>query len=385
MGGVAEFLTFNFTLNEKTMRKDLNIPPLQMPDIDCSTQSCIDDVYEALKEYLAKSIQSDSGLALSGGLDSRVLAGIAAELGEKIPTFTTGTSSFEKMLARKVASSLKLPHYEINMDFHLTEKSIERIAKLVMETGGTSNVINLYVSTHLAQCARSIGVKTVFGGGGFDEINGAAFAHKLSSVQQFCDVFVQNCAHPMLPREYREIAARNLSESCKGTSFCTVFPFVYFKNQFKHLKNSPLLDKKVLSSIVSLPYEERINKRMQRAILRKYFPKIYKLPYSISGLAPFMPYFSHILMRKMVGILYIPLQKPRPLLTVDNQWFIKKNIGLYKKHVYSHLPPLLDMKTVRKLFYRLQTNGGFSINTTSRDAAFLDQLMTYALLVSQLD
>lgn len=383
--GVAEFLTFGFTLGEKTMRKDLTIPPLQMPEIDCSKTSRIEDVYEALKEYMAKAIRPDSGLALSGGLDSRVLAGIVAELGEKIPTFTYGTSSFEKTIARKVAASLELPHYEIDINWSLSEKVIEELAKVVMERGGTNNVVNLYVRMRTLQYLRTMSVNTLFFGTGFDEVNGAQFAHKINSVQQFCDVFVQIFAHPLLPHEYREIARKNLNECCKNVPFCKVFPFVYFKNQFKHLTVSPLLDKKVLSAIVSLPYEGRINKRMQRAILRKYFPKLYKIPYTISGLAPSMPYFSHVLMRKLVGTSYIPRKKPRPLLTVDYQWFIKNNIELYKKYIYAHIPPLLDVERVQRLIYRLRTNASLSMNTTSKDGVFLDQLLTYALLVSRLD
>ncbi len=125
--GVAEFLTFGFTLGDKTMRNDVAIPALQIPEIDCSKTSRIEDVYEALKEYFARSIKADTGLALSGGLDSRVLAGIIADLGEKIPTFTYGTSSFEKALARKVAATLELPHYEIEINWSLNEKVIEEL------------------------------------------------------------------------------------------------------------------------------------------------------------------------------------------------------------------------------------------------------------------
>jgi len=393
MEGVAEFLTFGFTLEGKTMRKELTIPSLQVPDIDYSMSSRIEDVYHALKESMRKSIQSDSGLALSGGLDSRVLAGIAAELGEKIPTFTWGTSNFERTVARKVASLLKLPHYEISMDPRLSEKSIERLKQLVMETGGTVNVANLYVRTTLSQHLENHDIKALISATGFDEVNGAAFAHKVSSVRQFCDVFVQTFAHSMLPYEYREIAKKNLSKCCKKASFCTLYPIVYVKNQFKTLKNgwpiediTPVVDKKVLSSIVSLPYEKRINKRMQKTILRRYFPKLYKIPYAMSGLTPIMPYHSHIMMRKLVRALcvYIPKGRPRPLLTFDYQWFIKNNIRIFERFLYSNLPPLIDTKTVQKLLYRLQTNGSISVHAVSRDGVFLDQLLTYALLVSQL-
>ncbi len=383
--GVAEFLTFGFTLGDKTMRNDVAIPALQIPEIDCSKTSRIEDVYEALKEYFARSIKADTGLALSGGLDSRVLAGIIADLGEKIPTFTYGTSSFEKALARKVAATLELPHYEIDINWSLNEKVIEELAKVIMERGGNNNAVNLYVRMCTLQYLKTMGINTLFFGTGFDEVNGAQFAHKINSVQQFCDVFVQVSVHPLLPSEYREIARKNLTECCKDISFCKVFPLVYFKNQFKHLTVSPLLDKKVLSAIVSLPYEDRINKRMQRAILRKYFPKLYKIPYTISGLAPSMPYFSHILMRKLVGTSYIPRKSPRPLLTIDYQWFIKKNVEFYKKYIYAHMPPLLSIERIQRLIYRLQTNAGLSMNTTSKDGVFLDRLLTYALLTSRLN
>lgn len=392
MEGLAEFLTFGFTLNGKTMRKDLSIPTLSISDVEHNINTTIDDVYTALKESMERLIQQDIGLALSGGLDSRILAGIAAEFEEKIPTFTWGTSKFEKTVAHKVASVLKLPHYVINMDMYtdmrLDEESIEKIRHLAVETGGIRTVSSLCFETYLSQRFKKRGIKTIVSAYGFDEVNGANFAYKISSTQRFCEVFVETNAHASLPHEYREIAKRNLNECCKNISFSKLYPLLYIKNLVRNYEVrdwikgvSPLIDKKVMSILISLPYEQRVNKRIQKAILRKYFPKLYKIPYSMSGLPPFLPHPLHIYMRKLMRVLYgfTHKHKPRPLLTFDNQWFIRTNLPLLQKLLFSNTPPFMNTKTVQKLVYRLQTKGSI------RDSLFLDKLSTYALLASQIN
>ena len=390
LDGLAEFLTFGFTLDGRTMRKELSVPTLSVSssDIEKNMDSGIEYVYVALKESMERLIQSDTGLSLSGGLDSRILAGIAAELEEEIPTFTWGYSKFEKIIAHKVASILKLPHYAIDMDMRLNKETFEKLGHLVMETGGAINLANLYIRTYLSQHFKEHGIKTIISAAYFDEINGDLFACKVSSTQKFCDVFVQTHAHPSLPHIYREIAKRNLSERCYNIPFSKLYPLIYVRNLCKDFEvrdwvkwTTPIIDRKVLSSIISLPYEQRINKRIQKAILRKYFPKLYKVPYVMSGLAPFFPHPLHRCARKLMHFLFesTKQEKSRPLLTFDYQWFERINLPLLQDLLFSNLPPFMDLETMQNLVYRIQTNRSI------RDGLFLDQLSTYALLASQIN
>jgi len=87
LNGLAELLTFGFTLDGKTMIQEKNIPSIPMSIPKPKTNANMDDVYAALDEAMEKLIEAKTGLALSGGLDSRINAGIAAEI-EGIPTFT---------------------------------------------------------------------------------------------------------------------------------------------------------------------------------------------------------------------------------------------------------------------------------------------------------
>jgi len=387
--GLAEFLTFGFTLDGKTMRKELSIPTLPISEIEHNINSGIDDVYAALKESMERLIQPDTGLALSGGLDSRILAGITAELEEGIPAFTYGFSDFEKIVAHKIASVLKLPHYVINeetIDYVINKYTVEKLRYLVMETGGAAHISALLAQTYLSKNLKEHGIKTIISAFGFDEVNGAHFGYKISSTQDFCDVFVRTCAHPSLPYEYREIAKRNLSECCKNISFSKLYPLIYVKNLCRDYKvrdwvrsKTPIIDSKVLSTIISLPYKQRIHKRIQKAILRKYFPKLYKIPYAMSGLPPFLPCLSHNCIPKLMWILFgvTNKQKTRPLLTFDHQWFMRVNLPLLQKFLFPNVPPFMKTRTVQKIVYRLQTNGSI------RDSFFLDRLSTYALLASQ--
>jgi len=388
LDGIAEFFTFGLTLDGKTMRKGLSIPPLlSMSDVENNGRAGIDDVYRALKDSMERLIQPGAGLALSGGLDSRVVAGITSELGE-IPTFTWGYSNFEKKIAHKVASVLKLPHYVINADMRMNEENIEKLKYFVMKTGGTMSVHGLHIKTCLSERLKEHDINMIISAFGFDEINGSDFGYKVNSSQKFCDVFVKTYAHPWLPHEYQEIAKRNLNECCNGMAFSKIYPLIYVGNIYRDFKveewvteTTPTVNKEVMSTIISLPYKQRINKRMQKELLRRYFPKLYNIPYAMSGLSPFIPHLLHIYMRKLIRVLcgFVNQEKHRPLLTFDCQWLMRNSLPFMQELLFSNVPPFMSRKTLQKLIYRLKTKGSI------RDGVFLDKLSTYALLASQIN
>lgn len=385
LNGLAEFLTFGFTLDGKTMIQEKNIPSIPMSIPKPKTNATIDDVYAALDEAMEKLIEAETGIGLSGGLDSRINAGIAAEM-EEIPTFTFGVSKFEKIIAHKVASTLKLPHIIFTTNMHLNEKIIEKLKALVMETGGALDVFNLYIRTSLGQRFKEQGIKKIITAYGFDEVNCSSFGYKVGSTQEFCNVLSQAYAHPSLPFQYREIVKKNLIECCSNIPFRVLYPLVWIKNVIKKFDvrdwvrtETPIVDRKVLSAITSVPYEKRIYKRIQKAILRKYFPKLYKIPYAASGLPPFFHHYIHNLMNRSVLALFAFQRSPQPLHTWDIQWFIRLNLSLFKKLLVSNVPPFMSRGTVRNLIYRMEAHGN------DLDANFLNRLITYALLSSQMN
>ena len=377
--GVAEFLTLGFTLNGKTMLKNLEIPMWPIPSFEILPKpSTIDEVYEALKDSVQRSIKPNMALSLSGGLDSRIIAGLVAEFDKNIPAFTFGYSNTEKKIARKVCSVLKLHHHVINDLRLLDEQSIEHSKEIVKETGGVLNLFIIQNKSVASKRLSEIGLKRTLGGGLFDEVNGGLMARKVNSNEGFCKILIQ-AAHPILPRKYREIVFQNLAECCRKIPFRKLFVLVLVKNLFRDFKvkgwvktDVPVIDSQVLSALVSLPYHKRIMKRVQREILRKYFPKLYRIPYAMSLLPPLFPNTFHVSVQKAIRTLhrYAHSEKPCPLLTFDHTYCMRKNLHLLRNILLKHPPPLLKPEDIKNLIN----------NLNSANAQLLSRLSTYALI-----
>jgi asparagine synthetase B (glutamine-hydrolysing) len=381
---VAEFLIFGFTLDGKTMTKDVSIPPIPMSVPEYRKSVSVDDVYVALKEATEKLIAPDTIIGLSGGVDSRIVAGITAEI-EKIPAFTSGTSNLEKRIAHKIASTLKLPHHLINIDMHLDEEAIEKLKTHVKSSGGTLDVFNLYLHTSTMRHLKKHGIKKILTAYGFDEINCGSFSFKINSTRKFCRAFTEAFAHPLLPKQYRETAERNLIKSCQNIPFRAIYPLMWIRNVLKDYdiedfarQKTPLIDSNVLSTITSLPHEQRICKRIQKAILRKHFPKLYPIPYAMSGLPPFFHDRIHAYMQRAIQTIFA-FHNPKPLITWDRHWFMRTNLPLFHKILLADVPPFMSKVTVQKLIYLVQTR------RNDLDASLLNKLTTYALLSSQIN
>ena len=377
--GVAEFLTLGFTLNEKTMLKNVKVPSLSVPNFEIQSKpSTVDDVYEALKDSVQRSIKPNMALSLSGGLDSRIMAGLVAEFDKNMPAYTFGYSNIEKKIAKKICSVLKLHHYVINDSMLLDERSMEHLKGIVEETGGVLDLFNMQISIVVRKRLSEFGVKRTLGGGTFDEVNGGLIARKVNSNEGFCKILIQ-AAHPILPRKYREIVFQNLTKCCRGIPFRKLFVLVLVKNMFRNLKvkgwappTIPVMDSQVLSALVSLPYHKRITKRVQRKILRKYFPKLYRIPYAMSMLPPLFPNIIHIGVQKTIRTIhkYTHSEKPCPLLTFDVTYFIRNNLHLLRDTLLKHPPPLLKPEDIKNLIN----------NLNSTNASLLLRLSTYALI-----
>ena len=378
--GVAEFLTLGFTLNGKTMIKNFNIPTLPMPSFDISpNQSTIDDVYQALTDSVRRSIRPNMALALSGGLDSRIIAGLIAECDKSIPAYTTGYSNMEKKIAKKICSVLKLRHYTINCPTRLNEKSIEHVKEIVKKSGGVLPVNDIHNKIVIWNFLRELNIKSILTAAMFDEITGGVFAYKITSMEDFCKLTIQSATHPILSQKYRKITFKNLTKSCKGIEFRKLYALVHVKNLRRDFKikewpetYQPIIDSRVLSTINSLPYKQQVSKHIQKKILRKYFPELYLIPYAKSMLPPFFPYIIHRKIRKPINVIhkYTHLEKPVPLLTFDVTYYIRNSIPLLRNILLKHPPPLLETLDIKKLIDNINTS----------NAILLSRLSTYALL-----
>jgi hypothetical protein len=152
-----------------------------------------------------------------------------------------------------------------------------------------------------------------------------------------------------------------------------------YKAEAMAMVETPIVDSTFVSTITSLPYEQRLYKRVQKAILRKYFPELYKIPYAMAGLPPFLHHRIHGYAYRATQTLFPFIRNPRPLQTADAQWFLRSNLPLFQKILLSNVPPFMTKEFVQKLIYRVQVSG------SDIDASMLVKLVTYALLSSQLN
>ena len=199
------------------------------------------DIFEAV---ILDCVKPRMVLTLTGGWDTRTIGGILALNGVTLPSVCYGTR-FERSIASKIAATLGFPHY----------------------SGANSPIIY-----GLAQK----GFEYLLTGSFFDEINGSWSAHWADNFQDFL-IAQEKGMKRRFPSifNYAQLVARD------------------------HLPRlvMPILTKEVIASLAAIPWRYRIDKQIQRWILKTKFPELWRIPYYNSMLPCFLPYPLH-----MVGI-----------------------------------------------------------------------------------
>ncbi|RKZ47812.1 MAG: asparagine synthase B [Candidatus Parabeggiatoa sp. nov. 2] len=148
---------------------------------------------EKLEQAVTKRLMSDVpiGVLLSGGLDSSLIASIAAremnKRGEHIKSFCVGisTDAFDMVAARKVAQHIGSEHHEI---IFTLEEALATLEDIIyhLESYDMSPIqcgIPMYLMMRYIQ---SLGIKVVLSGEGADEVfGGYMYFHDAPSHQAF--------------------------------------------------------------------------------------------------------------------------------------------------------------------------------------------------------
>lgn len=163
----------------------------ELPELNNRTGGGLSDeeLIASLRQKLTRAVrmqlQADVPVAvlLSGGLDSSLVAAIAAEVVPRVKTFTisfpnSGTFD-ESAHARIVARNFGTDHHEIPLD-NLALDGLERIIRLQDEPLCDSSILPTYL---LCQ-AVSRHVKVALGGDGGDELFGGYRGYNLAQWQQ---------------------------------------------------------------------------------------------------------------------------------------------------------------------------------------------------------
>ncbi|MBW0105938.1 asparagine synthase (glutamine-hydrolyzing) [Pseudonocardia sp. KRD291] len=220
----------------------------------------LDQIREAVIAAVKRRMMSDVGVGvfLSGGLDSALVAAIAAPLararGEVLPTFAVGTEgSGDLIAARKVAAHIGSDHHEIVVTPEDINTALDQ-AVTVIEHYDPALVRSAVPNLLLAREA-SKKVKVVLTGEGADELfAGYSYIHD----ESYAD---PDTLHAELVRSLEQLHHLNL-QRCDRTT-------MYFGLEARE----PFLDSALVRTALALPpeWKQRPDGRPEKAILREAF------------------------------------------------------------------------------------------------------------------
>lgn len=134
-------------------------------------EEAVDGYYDLLSQAVKRQLLSDVpvGIFLSGGIDSAIVAALAARHHGRLPSYTVGFGaehkSCELMDAEATAKVLGLEHYPVQVTPHQMWDAFEECIAAIEEPLATPSVLAMW---HLARRARE-DVTVVLSGQGTDE------------------------------------------------------------------------------------------------------------------------------------------------------------------------------------------------------------------------
>jgi asparagine synthase (glutamine-hydrolysing) len=221
-------------------------------------------VLEEVRDSLVLSVQRrmmgdvDVGVFLSGGLDSAIVAAIAAEHARRrsgiLPTFAVGTADSNDMLAaRRVAEFIGSDHHEVIATADTIGDELDHAVEVIEHYDPAlvrSAVPNLLLAREAAKK-----VKVVLTGEGADELYGGySYMHS----PEFAD---PTALHAELVRSLEQLHHLNL-QRCDRTT-------MYFGLEARE----PFLDTNVVRTALTLPpeWKQTTGGRPEKAVLREAF------------------------------------------------------------------------------------------------------------------
>lgn len=225
-----------------------------------------------LIDAVEKRMSSDVrwGVLLSGGLDSSLIASIAAKLsreqtGKQIHTFSIGLDDSPDLIrAREVAAHIGSIHHECRFTVREAMDAIEDVAWHIesdqqIRTGVPTYLLGKFVS--------SLGFKMVLSGEGADEIfGGYLYFHKAPSAQ----AFHEECVRKVQRLHQFDVMRANKAPMASGLEL-----------------RFPMLDRAFVDGCMSIRAEDRMIPKaggwagVEKAILRQAFEDGDWLPRSI--------------------------------------------------------------------------------------------------------
>jgi asparagine synthase (glutamine-hydrolysing) len=234
-------------------------PPLRAQHLRWNNP-VLDRVRNAVIAAVRRRMMSDVGVGvfLSGGLDSAIVAVIAAEearaRGEVLPTFAVGTEdSGDLIAARQVAASIGSDHHEVIASPEAIAEALDDAVAVIEHFDPAlvrSSVPNLLLAREASKK-----VKVVLTGEGADELfAGYSYVH----TEEFAD---PDLLHAELVRSLEHLHHLNLQRCDRTTMF------------YGLEAREPFLDNELVHCALSLPpeWKQLADGRPEKALLRECF------------------------------------------------------------------------------------------------------------------
>lgn len=329
---VYEFIHFQFILNDRTLLKKINLVPygtmlevteertfskrywsypVRLEKKDTPLADLVCEGAALLKAAVEKCIRSGEhtriAIPLSGGLDSRTIAGIVASQGTELGLFHTYISKFERCISTTVATRLGRTLYEMNLYETDWSRSLETCIPL---SDGHLSCHQFWLFEMIEHIADS-GYDCVFDGAIIDVLLQPLFLldrnHMMKSPVEVVteilsiypllpDAYLQNFFSPDVAINSRSISTQNILshiESFNSNEMVNISQFFYFTARGRryiwpmsnlHSRRievlCPGIDKDLFEFGTRIPYELRKNGQLYRKIITYLFPDLATVPWA---------------------------------------------------------------------------------------------------------
>ena len=235
---------------------------------DDDNPQLLDDFEELLQSTVSRQLVADVPIAvtLSGGLDSSVLAAIAARSRSSVKTFTVSfpdSKGFdESSYARHVAEFIGSEHHEIEAGTPSSE-TLMKIVGSFCEPIADNSIVPTYLVSEAIRGSSTVAI----GGDGGDELFGGYPHHKrvarISSVNQFLSP-IMGWAESMVPDKYK---GANSLRACIGDNATSV----YFNRYMSESKREALLQRSFHRKDINMPeqYRSKIWHAQSRGVIER--------------------------------------------------------------------------------------------------------------------
>jgi hypothetical protein len=290
LDAISEFFTFGFVLGKKTLIRDHKIPEININYRIEETITSWKDVYQALENSVIESIQSAKSpcMLLSGGMDSRIIAGIIADNKLDVPFYTLGILPKETRVSKTISKVLDGSHTIIPIKEDQDLLEYQYLRDIASHTLGTLSMpYFIWRSSSLRTITDKEKNSTFITGLYGTELLSETITHQSNSIKDFCERLYQSRYRiQTLEMEFHIKALSNLLRQCKGLTKRSLYYEAYIKPRARTETQtidgnpviSPFLNTDVLTSIFSLPPDLRREKRINHQIIKHKFPTLAQIP-----------------------------------------------------------------------------------------------------------